>query len=705
MNKENNFLLNQSQSQEWDEGIFIILIALIIVIPVVFYPFCVPVFTPIKDLSFHILTVFALSMWLLKIIFSDRLYFRTSRLDSPILLYLLVGCLSLFWSINRDQSILALPSFLAGPVLYFIVSRSLNKQKTINWLLLITVIVGTILGAYGIFQYLGIDFEFWRGNVARGQVFGLFGNVNYYAEYIIVPLALALGLFLFKERTWNRVFLLVAILMMGIALLLTFTRSSYLAIAIAIPVILFLGHHSSDSDAQKKYYKKLMLALLLIAVIASALVFVPHPFNKDDMPLGKLKNRISITALTSGPSVLRRVATWKFTWMMIEDRFLSGSGLGTYAYHSLKYQADFFSQGQNRDIYPHGYAMQAHNEYLQVWSELGIIGLLSFLWIIFVYFRTVLLALQKMKDENKGWTIGLAGGVTAVLIDAFFAFPLQLTASLSLFWIFIGLTGAQIHLIHENREEEEKRLKVQEKADVKNKVITEQAGGKVIRKAILSLLVIVMMIGAIFWVIKPFAARVYWYYGNQQIASQNQNQAIKMFERGLQWNPWQGELYYNIATILTDNGLNNKALEYFKKAEKYMDQHYLPQNIAIAYLKNGKMQEAIPYLEKAIHYQPKKKDMVPLYNSLGNTFITLKQYQRAEQSFLSAVEMDPSNATNYYGLAGAYLSQGKNELGVHALQKVIELDPESKVADYARMLLKRFEIEDEMQADPAGNQP
>jgi len=308
-----------------------------------------------------------------------------------------------------------------------------------------------------------------------------------------------------------------------------------------------------------------------------------------------------------------------------------------------------------------------------------------------------------MKEKDKALTIGLTGGVTAVLVDALFGFPLQLAASLSLFWIFLGLTGAHINLINGDRKED--KPIVQEKADRKNLVITKQPMGIIIRKVLLSLLVVIIMAGASLWLIKPFAARIYWYYGNQQIASENHNQAIKMFEKGLQWNPWLGELYYNIATILSDNGLNNKALEYFKKAEKYMDQHYLPQNIAIAYLKNGKMQEAIPYLEEAIYYQPKKQDMVPLYNSLGNTFITLKQYQKAEQSFLSAVEIDPSNATNYYGLAGAYLSQGKKELGVHSLQKVIELDPESKVADYARVLLKRYEIEEEMQADPTRSQP
>jgi O-antigen ligase len=132
--------------------------------------------------------------------------------------------------------------------------------------------------------------------------------------------------------------------------------------------------------------------------------------------------------------------------MMIEERPLLGSGIGTYGYQSLPYQAEFFAQGNNRDIYPHGFAVQAHNEYLQMWAEMGIIGLLLFLGIIFIYYRNIFINFRKMGEKGKAITISLAGGVTAVLVDALFGFPLQLAASLSLFWLFLGLSSAQINI-------------------------------------------------------------------------------------------------------------------------------------------------------------------------------------------------------------------------------------------------------------------
>ena len=381
--------------------------------------------------------------------------------------------------------------------------------------------------------------------------------------------------------------------------------------------------------------------------------------------------------------------------MMIKDRFILGSGLGTFDYRSLKYQAEFFTLDGNRDIYPHGFAIQAHNEYLQLWSELGMIGLFCFLWILFSYYRTILIHFRKMKEKDKALTIGLTGGVTAILIDALFGFPFQLPASLSLFWIFLGLTGAQINIINAREKENVIQIKTKENPG-KNQIITQYEGIN-IKKIMLSIFVIASMVVLSLLLIKPFMVHVYWYHGNQQVAKGRYNEAIKYFEKGLKWNPWQGQLYYFIGNILTGRNITQLALEYYQEAERFTDYHYLPQNIAANYLKQGKVSNAIPYLEKAIQYQPDKERMLPLQLRLGNIYLTQKDYQNAERIFSSAIENKPDNVETYYGLAQAYIGQDKKELGKEALQKVIDLEPNGKVADYAGTLLKKYEVEETMQ--------
>jgi O-antigen ligase/lipoprotein NlpI len=694
---ENNLTLKKSKTSEWDEGISFLLISIVILIPLALYPYCIPVFVPIKELSLQILVLLGLTMWKLRIVTFNKLEWKATSLDKPVIFYLILGCLSLIWSVNIYNSIMTLPIFLVGLVLYFVVSNSIREQKKIERLLLIVIILGTIMGAYGILQYLGIDFGFWTGNIGRGQVFGLFGNVNYFAEYMILPLSLTIGLILSKEKVFNRFFLLLCLIIMGGALFLTFTRGSYLAIAISIPAILFLYYRSSSNNTNKQYYKKIILYFLLLVIIALAVIYIPHPLNKENTPLGKLRNRVTIESLTSGSSILRRVATWKFTWMMIEDYPILGSGVGTYGYQSLKYQADFFAQGKNRDIYPHGFAVQAHNEYLQIWSELGIIGLLLFLWIIFNYYRNILIHFRRLGEKEKAITIGLAAGVTAVLVDSLFGFPLQLAASISLFWIFLGFTSAQINIAntrekmlisHEKDENNVKKEVFEDKQKNNNSTMAT------IKKIILYLLVIALMLVCISLLIRPFMARVYWYYGNQQIVRENYNEAIAIYEKGLQWNPWQGEMYYDIGNVLATKGINQLALEYYHKAEKYIDHHRLPRYIATLYTRRGETSKAIPYLEKAIKYQQNKKSMLPLQLQLGNIYLKAKDYKKAEQHFNDAIANNPDSAEAYYGIAGAYINQGKRELAVEALQKVIELAPESKLAGYAGTMLKKIELEE-----------
>ncbi|GAH39777.1 unnamed protein product, partial [marine sediment metagenome] len=190
-----------------------------------------------------------------------------------------------------------------------------------------------------------------------------------------------------------------------------------------------------------KENKKIFIFLLIVIILAASIFIIPNPLNKPGTAISQIKGRISITQLKSVFSSGRRIAIWKFTGMMIEDHPILGSGIGTYKYNTLRYQAKFFEQGDNRSIYPYGIADQAHNEYLQLWAELGTIGLAIFLWLIIAYFNYGIRYLKREKDEQKqGIMIGMMGAVVAFLIDSFIWFPLHLSTNVSLLWLFIGLT-------------------------------------------------------------------------------------------------------------------------------------------------------------------------------------------------------------------------------------------------------------------------
>ena len=667
--------LSNHNKSFWTNAIEASIIALVILVPIAFYPRCITVFIPAKEMIAEVLIVLGLMFWGLKIINKEELKFTSTPLNFPILSFISICILSLIWSNSFFISLTELPLFLAGPLLYFVITNSINDERQINRILEILLIVGSLFGIYGIFQYNGIDFSFWARNIGRQQVFGLFGNVNYFAEYLIVPLPIAVSLFFASRNKFKKILLLIAILAMGTSLIVTFTRGSYLSFGVSLIFMFFLFLISRGKNFIKNNKKIFIIALVTIIIITFLFV-IPNPLNESDTVISKIKSRISITQISQDFSFKRRIATWKFTGMMIKDHPLIGSGIGTFKYNTLRYQAEFFEQGENRSLYPHGFADKAHNEYLQLWAEIGIVGLGIFIWLIISYFSYGLKILRRIKDGyRQGVIIGLMGAMMAVLVDGIFGFPLHLPATIVLFWLALGLTVA-VGLKDEVNAQEIKMIR-------KNSNIFRF-------KPLLYIGIILFTIFLCVTVTCPFVARIYWYYSFKEIEKENWNKAIKTYEEALKWDPYLGEIYYNIGKILEIKKLYGVAMEYFDKAEKYIDLPDLPQDFALIYLKKGQLDKAAIKLKQAISYQSDEKSMLPLYSELGNTYLQLERYKPAEIAFKNALKINPDFVNAHYGLAGAYLRQNQQTEALEEFQKVIDLAPDSKEANYAKITIQQL---------------
>jgi len=683
----------------WTNAIEASIIALIILTPLVFYPYLVRIFNPPKGLAFNILVIIGLMFWFLKMTSREEFKITRTPLNLPVLAFMVICSLSLFWSNSPMVSLLELPLFLAGPILYFIVANNIRDEHQINHILTTLLIISSLLGIYGIFQYNGIDFSFWKANIGRQQVFGLFGNVNYFAEYLIVPLPLAISLFFAARKHIHKILLLAGILAMGGSLILTFTRGSYLAIGISSLFMFFL-YLANRGKVFIKEYKKIFIFILALIILVTFLFAIPNPLNKPGTVISKIKGRISISQFTKGSSLKRREAIWGFTTLIIKDHPLLGSGLGTFKYNSLNYQAKFFDQGENRSLYPYGVADKAHNEYLQLGAEIGIFGLGIFLWIVITYFNYGIKFLKRIENKYKqGIIIGLMGGIMAVLVDAIFGFPLHLPATLALFWLTIGLTVTVIKIeVNTGKailKQKDSNVIVKETEDINLDKKQKKAEGKdsdnIYRfKPILYLSIILLVIILSITIARPFIAQTYWYKGFKEIEKENWDKSIKIYEEALRWDPYLGPIYYDIGKILQDKELYGISREYLEKAAKYIDHPDLPLDLAVIYLKSGMLDEAAIKLKQAISYQPDEKSMLPLYAELGNTYLQLERYKPAEIVLKDALKIDPNFINAHYGLAGAYLNQNKLEEALVELQKVIDLAPDSLEASYAQNIMQQI---------------
>jgi len=420
-------------SSFWNKAIEITVIALIILVPIVFYPYILNIFHPAKELTATLLVIIGIMFWGFKIIDKEKMQFISTPLNLPVLGFMAICALSLFWSDSPFISLKELPLFLAGPLLYFIVVNNVHNEKQISRIISAILIIGGLFGIYGIFQYNGIDFAFWIGNYA-----------GYFAEYLIIPLPIAISLFFVCKNKIEKILLLIGVLAMVGALLVTLTRGPYLAIGISLIFMIGVFIFSGGKRYIQKN-KKLPILILIVIIVAVFIVVIPTPLNKSGTIISNIKERTSIARLSTDFAFDRRIATWKFTGLMIKDRPLLGAGIGTFKYNTLRYQAKFFNQGENRSLYPHGVAAKAHNEYLQLWAELGVIGLGMFLWLIISYFNYGFKTLRKINNNyRQGIIIGLMGSIVAFLVDAIFWFPMHQPANIVLFWLILGLTFSEL---------------------------------------------------------------------------------------------------------------------------------------------------------------------------------------------------------------------------------------------------------------------
>ena len=669
----------------WTNTIEASVIALVVLVPIVFSPRCITLFIPPKEAIMQVLVLLALMFWGIKMVSREEFKFISTPLNFPVLSFITICTLSLIWSNNFFVSLKELPLFLAGPLLYFVITNNIYAERQISRILNILLIVGGLFGIYGILQYRGIDFSFWIRNIGRQQVFGLFGNVNFFAEYLIIPLPIAVSLFFASQNKFKKILLLIAILAMGISLTVTFTRSSYLGFGVSLifMAILFITLQGKSFIKENKKF----FVIILVAIIIITLLFViPSPLNKSGTIISTIKSRISVFQLSQSFSISSRISNWKFTTLMIKDNPLLGSGIGTYKYNSLRYQARFLEQGQNRSIYPYVFATKTHNEYLQLWAELGIVGLGIFIWFIISYFHYGLRFIKRVKNRCKqGIIIGLMGAVVAVLIDGIFGFPLHLPATIVLFWLALALTIVTI-----------KSEIGAEEVDTSKKDSNQIS----LFKPLLYIFIILLAVFLCVTVSRPFIARTYWYYGNKEIEkTKDVNKAIKMYEEALKWDPYLGEIYYQIGKTLQNRGIYSIALEYFEKAEKYVDHPDLPEDLASLYLKKELFDKAAIKLKQAISYQKSEKSMLPLYNQLGSIYFRQKNYKQAEVVFKNALEIDSNFVNSHYGLASVYLQQNRSEEALQELQKVIELAPDGQMAKNAQELIQKI-AQEKLKAPP-----
>ncbi len=291
-----------------------------------------------------------------------------------------------------------------------IIQDNIYDQKVIKRGILIFLFGASLAVISGLSQYFfGIEFLRNRimvdANSLTHAITSSFGHYNAFGAYLVVVLSLVITLLLEENRfSFKTGALLILSMFSTSAIMLTFSRGSWLAMALSFIFICIFS---------KKDFKWLTPVFLMIIIMFSFPVF---------------QERLFLTFKAGGDS--DRFRYWLVALKMIKDHPFFGVGVGTFMANFSKYL-------------PNCNVSYAHNCYLQIWAETGIFSLISFMLFIgsLIYF-----GVKKFLASKDFLLLGLLSGVVGFLIHSFFEVNLYSLRLAILFWVWIGLISALIRL-------------------------------------------------------------------------------------------------------------------------------------------------------------------------------------------------------------------------------------------------------------------
>jgi O-antigen ligase len=305
----------------------------------------------------------------------------------------------------------------------------INTSKRLRTIALTITSFGFLLAIFGLVQYLTTDGTrvYWFRRLTQSQAFGPFINRHHFAGYMELTMALPLGLlFSGAIEKYRRPLYIVAVTIMGVALIMTNSRGGMISVAAEILFLVIIagpGFKHSSQEPRVRQIRAAGLRTLLAFALIGALIGGAFLIGGSEV-FTRLIGTPTAADPTSG-----RTHFWAVTIDVIKAYPIFGSGLGSLGVVYTRYDSN---NGLLR-------LEQAHNDYLQTLSDGGIIGGVLGLAFIVILFRQGFARRETSDKFRRGVATGALAGCFAVLIHSFFDFTLHTTANALLFLILACL--------------------------------------------------------------------------------------------------------------------------------------------------------------------------------------------------------------------------------------------------------------------------
>ena len=603
-----------------------------------------------------IFTVILFSIFLVKIINTKKYSLQKTELDLPVILFALVIIFSVLISETRRVNLNGFIIFFSYILIFFLITNNLNKKADFNSFIRLFFIISLLVSIYTIIQYYGIDPYLKDLHSLTSTI----GQKNWISNYLAMIFPVVFSYFLLEQTKKIRILYFFLLSILYATLMICQSRGIWISISLTVILAIYIIIKFKFYEIFKRNKKWLFLLLVTFLVI-TIIYSTDNPLNKSAITVPQ---RAISTFDEKDPSINTRFLIWKTTLEMIKDRQIFGLGIGAFKMNYLNYQAKFLKNNPYYIKYS-GKAGEAHNEYLQVWAEIGIIGLGIFMGIILMFYSLIIDYLKKNNnDKEKIIVFGLVLGVTCFLIHCLFTFPLHVPALGVTFFTIMGLTVVYMRKTNLYKIDSDNR---QKESKLKNEGI----------KIALTILVLVFMIWVINLVaIKPYIAELYYFKGMRYNVDKNYTKSLPNLQYAVQLDPYNGRILHALGTTYYNLNIFSKAEEILQEAKKYMIDVNTFYILGLNYSKLTMFEKAEKEFKHAIYLDPKFTEG---YHYLGLLYFQKKDYDKAVEQWSKILEIEPDFPNRYIILNNLGIVYNKKEMLDKALEyflQALQLAPE-----------------------------
>jgi O-antigen ligase len=322
----------------------------------------------------------------------------------------------------HDTVAMALKYF-AYALLCFLAGQTLLRGSQARRLALIFSLYGAALAGFALLQGISSNGKLYWLRLPRngGWIYGPYVNHNHYAGLMemLVPIPLVLALTRLASARTRAAAAVVAAVMVG-TIFLSGSRGGMLAVVAELAILAVL------LVRQKRGLRTAVSIGVFLAIVVALLIWIGG---------GELSRRIATVGMShSEISSDTRFNINRDGLRMFLKKPVLGWGLGTFP---VVYP-------QFRTFYTNFFVNQAHDDYLQLLVEMGLLGFGTMLWFVLTLYARAFKKIGNWPAEISGaTTLACVLGLSGILVHSVLDFNLQIPANAALFYVLCTIAAAE----------------------------------------------------------------------------------------------------------------------------------------------------------------------------------------------------------------------------------------------------------------------